>query len=63
MNVKRFHSRLIIVVPEVPPAERRVLFGALLFEFEADEKLQNEVIEITINCEGIIFIRYDLPQP
>lgn len=53
------HAGLIIVVPQVPPAEQR----ALLSEFEANEELLNEVIEITIDGEDILFTRYDLPQP
>jgi predicted nuclease of predicted toxin-antitoxin system len=54
---------LIIVVPQVPPAEQRALFEALLSEFEADEELLNEVIEIAIDGEDVLFTRYDLPQP
>lgn len=57
------HAGLIIVVPQVPPAEQRALFDALLSDFEANEELMNEVIEITIDGEDILFTRYDLPQP
>lgn len=60
---EKVHAGLVIVVPQVPPAEQRALFDALLSEFESDEELLNEVIEITIDGEDILFARYDLPQP
>jgi len=47
----------------VPPAEQRELFDALLSGLRADEELLNEVIEITIDGEDILFTRYDLPGP
>ena len=60
---EELHAGLIIVVPQVPPAEQRTLFDALLSEFEEDEELLNEVIEITIDGDDILFTRYDPPAP
>lgn len=55
------HAGLVIIVPQVVPARQRELFSALLDEIVGAE-LVNEVVEITIENDDVIFTRYAQPE-
>lgn len=56
-----FHSGLIIVIPQVEPSRQRALFGSLLDTLNPDAVLVNEVIEISLDGENVVFTRYAFP--
>jgi len=55
------HAGLVIIVPQVRPAEQRILFAAVLDDLEGQELL-NEVIEIAFDDEGAVIERYAMPD-
>ena len=59
---RELHAGLIIIVPQVEPTRQRVLFSGLLDTLGPDEALVNEVIEINLDGEEVVFTRYDLPK-
>lgn len=54
------HAGLMIIVPNVPPAEQRVLFDAILADV-GEQELLNQVIEISYLAGEAVIERYDLP--
>jgi len=54
------HAGLVILIPNVPPAEQRELFDAALDDLELTPGLINEVLEVGIVEGDIEIIRYDL---
>lgn len=56
------HAGLVIIVPQVVPARQRALFNALLDTLQPEETLINEVIEISLDFDEVVFTRYDMPQ-
>jgi hypothetical protein len=57
------HAGLVIIVPQVAPDKQRELFDALFDDFQPDEFLINEVIEIDIEDGTVVVTRYELPGP
>lgn len=58
---EELHAGLVILIPNVPPAEQRELFDAALDDLAANPGLINEALEVGI-VEGEIEIsRYELP--
>ncbi len=54
------HAGLVILIPNVPPAEQRELFGAALDDLEFAPSLVNEALEVGIVEGGIKITRYEL---
>ena len=60
------HAGLIIIVPQVFPAEQRELFRTVLEELAGSDGLINEVIEVFFEHDEAVIKRYplpDMPQP
>jgi predicted nuclease of predicted toxin-antitoxin system len=55
------HAGLVIIVPQVPPARQRELFGALLDHLGVEGQLVNEVVEIVIDGDEVRMDTYNLP--
>lgn len=49
-------------MPQVQPARQRALFDALLDTLQPGEELVNEVVEISLDADEVVFTGYDLPQ-
>jgi predicted nuclease of predicted toxin-antitoxin system len=54
------HAGLVILIPNVPPAEQRELFGAALDDLEFAPSLVNDALEVGIVEDGIKITRYEL---
>lgn len=59
---EQLHAGLIIIVPQVLPAQQRELFAIILDELGNDGEFVNEVIEVTIDEGEAILTRYALPE-
>lgn len=60
---QEIHADLVILIPNVPPAEQRELFDAALDELAEAPGLINEALEVGL-VEGVIEIsRYELSGP
>jgi len=57
------HAGLVIIVPQVPPAEQRELLEIVLDEFREGGDPVNEAIEIRIEDGEAVIERYSLPDP
>lgn len=57
---EELHAGLVIIVPQVSPDRQRSLFATTLDEL-ADEELVNQVIELELAGDELIFNRYALP--
>lgn len=57
---EELHAGLLIIVPQVSPERQRALFATTLEEL-AGEELVNQVIELELAGDEIIFKRYVLP--
>jgi predicted nuclease of predicted toxin-antitoxin system len=58
---EHIHGGLVILIPNVPPAEQRELFDAALDELQAAPGLVNEALEVGfVECD-IQIVRYELP--
>lgn len=55
------HAGLMILIPNVPPTEQRMLFDAALDELAAGPGLVNEALEVTVVEGEIEITRYELP--
>ncbi len=55
------HAGLVILIPNVPPAEQRELFDAALDDLERAPNLINEVLEVGLLAGDIQITRYELP--
>ena len=55
------HAGLVILIPNVPPTEQRMLFDAALDELAAGPGLFNEALEVTVVEGEIEITRYELP--
>jgi predicted nuclease of predicted toxin-antitoxin system len=58
---EEIHSGLVILIPNMPPAEQRELFDAALDELEAAPGLINEALEVCLIEGDIQIVRYELP--
>jgi len=59
---EELHAGLIIIVPQVLPAQQRELFAIILDDLGNDGELMNEVIEATVDEGAAILTRYALPE-
>ena len=55
------HAGLVILIPNAPPTEQRMLFDAALDDLAAVPGLVNEALEITVVEGEIEITRYELP--
>jgi predicted nuclease of predicted toxin-antitoxin system len=58
---EEIHGGLVILIPNVPPAEQRELFDAALEELADAPGLTNEALEVGIVEGDIRITRYELP--
>lgn len=56
------HAGLVILIPNVPPAEQRELFDVALDDLDASRGLINQALEIGMVDGEIEITRYDLPH-
>lgn len=54
------HAGLVVIVPNLPPAQQRALFDTVLADLEGQELL-NEVVEISLVDGEVLIDRYPLP--
>jgi hypothetical protein len=54
------HAGLIIIVPNAVPGVQQALFRAAL-QFVEGRDVINSVIEVTLDIDTVLCIRYDLP--
>lgn len=59
---EELHAGLVIIVPQVLPAQQRELFEAVLDELTNDDGLINEIIEISVKGAELAITRYILPE-
>ncbi|KAK0332449.1 hypothetical protein LTR94_024840 [Friedmanniomyces endolithicus] len=55
------HAGLVILIPNVPPAQQRQLFEAALDELAIRPDLVNQSIELDFDGDEVTIDRYDLP--
>lgn len=55
------HAGLVILIPNVPPAQQRQLFEAALDELAQRPDLINQSIELQFDGDEIVIDRHDLP--
>ena len=55
------HAGLVILIPNVPPTEQRMLFDAALDDLAAVPGLVNEALEVSVVEGEIEITRYELP--
>ena len=55
------HAGLVVLLPNVPPAEQRILFDAALDDLGDGAGLINEAMEVSVVGGEIQIIRYELP--
>jgi predicted nuclease of predicted toxin-antitoxin system len=55
------HAGLVILIPNVPPADQRALFDAALDDLAVVPGLINEALEVTVVEGEIEITRYELP--
>lgn len=58
---EEIHAGLVILIPNVPPDEQRVLFEAALDDVVGELGLLNEALEVGIVDGEIAIMRYELP--
>jgi len=58
---EEIHAGLVILIPNVPPAEQRELFDAALDELADAPGLINEALEVGLAEGEIQLTRYELP--
>lgn len=58
---EEIHAGLVILIPNVPPAEQRELFDAVLDELAEAPGLNNEALEVGLTEGEIEITRYELP--
>jgi predicted nuclease of predicted toxin-antitoxin system len=58
---EEIHAGLVILIPNVPPAEQRELFDAALDELAVAPGLINEALEVGLAEGEIQITRYELP--
>ncbi|WP_315927454.1 DUF5615 family PIN-like protein [Mesorhizobium sp. SP-1A] len=59
---EELHAGLIIIVPQVLPAQQRELFAVVLDELGNDGEIVNEVLEVTVSEGAAVLTRYALPE-
>lgn len=59
---QELHAGLVIIIPQVVPARQRALLDSLLDAVEGEPDLTNQVVEVAVNGEEVLFTRYDLPE-
>ena len=55
------HAGLIIIVPNLKQLEQRLLFGLVLDELATLGEPVNQVLEVDVDGEDMLFSLYDLP--
>ncbi|MFD3266665.1 DUF5615 family PIN-like protein [Phenylobacterium ferrooxidans] len=60
-QAQAIHAGLVILVPQAPPTQQRVLFLAAMEEIGPDNGLINEALEVLIDGDEVIFNRYEWP--
>lgn len=60
-QAQAIHAGLVILVPQAPPTQQRVLFLAAMEEIGPDNGLLNEALEVLIDGDEVIFNRYEWP--
>lgn len=55
------HAGLVILIPNVPPAQQRQLFDAALDDLAEHPDLVNQSIEVDFDKGSIVIERHDLP--
>ena len=55
------HAGLVVLLPNVPPAEQRILFDAALDDLGDGAGLINEAMEVSVVGGEIQITRYELP--
>ena len=58
---EKIHAGLVIVIPNVPPVDQRILFDAALADLAGAPGLINEALEVGIVEGEIEIVRYELP--
>ena len=58
---EELHAGLVIIVPQVLPAQQRELFALILQDLADTQDMVNEVIEVTLDGEDAVLTRYSLP--
>ena len=58
---QEIHAGLVILIPNVPPADQRELFDAALDELAETPNLINEALEVGVVEGDIQITRYELP--
>lgn len=59
---EELHAGLVIIVPQVLPAQQRELFALILQDLADTQDMVNEVIEVTLDGEDAVLTRYSLPE-
>lgn len=59
---EELHAGLVIIVPQVLPAQQRELFALILQDLAGAQDMVNEVIEVTLDGEDAVLTRYSLPE-
>ncbi len=59
---EELHAGLVIIVPQVLPAQQRELFAIILQDLADTQDMVNEVIEVTLDGEDTVLTRYSLPE-
>lgn len=59
---QELHAGLVIIIPQVVPARQRALLDSFLDAVGGEPDLINQVVEIAIDGEEVLFTRYDLPE-
>jgi hypothetical protein len=55
------HAGLVIIIPNVPPARQRALFGAVL-DYVGDRDLVNRAVEIDVKGDTSEIREYEIPR-
>ncbi|KPH05079.1 toxin-antitoxin system, toxin component, PIN family protein (plasmid) [Rhizobium acidisoli] len=58
---EELHAGLVIIVPQVLPAQQRELFALILQDLAGGQDIINEVIEVTLDGEDAVLTRYSIP--
>nr|CAD6437721.1 toxin PIN [Rhizobium sp. Q54] len=59
---EELHAGLVIIVPQVLPAQQRELFALILQDLADTQDLVNQVVEVTLDGEDALLTHYSLPE-
>ncbi len=57
---QELHAELVIIIPQVVPARQRPQLDSLFDAVEGEPELVNQIVEITLEGEEVLFTSYDL---